>query len=41
MYNLWILLNLSVGLHTMGNIPEKPIITAKKFITEFINVKVD
>ena len=41
MYNLWILLNLSVGLHTTGNITEKPIITAKKFITEFINVKVD
>ena len=36
MYNLWILLNLCVGLRFKGKIPEKPIITAKMFIKEMI-----
>jgi len=40
MYNLWILLNLCVGLRFKGKIPEKPIITAKMFITEMINEKI-
>ncbi len=40
MYNLWILLNLCVGLKFKGKIPEKPIITAKMFIKEMIGSKV-
>ena len=40
MYNLWILLNLCVGLRFKGKIPEKPIITAKMFIKEIVSSKI-
>ena len=41
MYNLWVLLNLCVRLRFKDRIPEKPLITAKMFIKEMINRKID
>jgi IS4 transposase len=39
MYNIWILLNLSVGVNIYKEIPKKPVVTAKMFIMEMINGK--
>ena len=41
LYNLWVLVNICIGINLYGKVPEKPIITAKRFSIVLYRVQID
>jgi len=41
LYNLWVLVNICIGIAIHGKVPNKPIITAKMFVIVFYRVYAD
>ncbi|MFH0751973.1 MAG: hypothetical protein V1914_00045 [archaeon] len=39
LYNLWVLTNICVGVQLYGRVPEKPLITAKRFVIMLYKVQ--